>query len=287
MAPLPTTKKQESESTLQYNGRVTGEWNMRLGWTLLILFAVTNSTAQTNYSVWTMEGAWLMHQSPIYPYKDSLNYLVFDGEGKITEGSMFPAPVTGTYAVTKEGALTGTMQVGKSTLPLAGQLTSKREVAMGVWKMFKVTNMGTLGPYLSGTLSTEKCGEREVTLMVSGSGQMTGLRGDLYPPLTGRLLADSGVFIGHLTTQDTSEPWQEFSLWGYMKGDTLQGKVGLDAAPGACGSSKATLLRSSSVGIARKIRSRWKAGSLEPVRWFNLTGREVPSKVGPDFRLTR
>lgn len=275
------------DSALKYNGRVAGDLKMKAAWTFLILIIVTNATAQTNYSVWTLEGAWLMHQSPIHPYNDSLNYLVFDGEGKILEGNMFPAPVTGTYAVTKEGALTGSMQFGKTTSPLAGQLTSKREVAMGEWRMFKVTNMGALGPYLSGTLSTEKCGEREVTMMVSGSGQMNGLRGDLYPPLTGRLLADSGVFIGHLTTQDTSEAWQEFSLWGYVKGDSLQGKVGLDAAPGACGSSTVTLLRSNSVGIARKIHPRWKAGSLGPMRWFNLSGREVPGRFGPEFRLIR
>lgn len=250
---------------------------MRAGWMMLVLIGVTGVWAQGPYSVWTLEGAWLMHRSPINPYDDNLNYLVFDGEGKIKDGNMFPAPVTGTYAVTAEGVLSGSMQVGNASHPLSGQLTSKREVSMGEWRMFKVTDPGAAGLYLTGEFSTGKCGDKVVDLRVNGSGQITpGTSGDLYPPFAGRIYADSGVFIGHLTTGDTADAWKELSVWGYMKGNTLEGKLGLDVGEGACGEMTVRLTRSATAGLGRKVPAKQKPSALKTLRWFDLLlGREI------------
>ena len=65
---------------------------------LIFMFNVAMTTANAQYSNATLNGPWLLYQNPLSPYNDSLVYILFDGNGSITDFGAF-GTFSGSYSV--------------------------------------------------------------------------------------------------------------------------------------------------------------------------------------------
>ncbi len=197
-----------------------------------------------NYSNATLNGPWFFYQEPLSPYNDSLLYMVFDGNGNIIDMSGFGGPVGGNYNVTSDGSFSGNLVMGVDNYPLLGQLTSPDNgtgfAAGSNWIISRISNPGALSDQLIGTLFTQDCGQKEVIISVNSQGEVISATG-LIPPVSGRVYADLGVYIGHLRTgEDSNAKWNEFSIMGYFANDSLNGRIALD---GPCSNTGSQLIR--------------------------------------------
>lgn len=210
---------------------------------ILSLLMLQNARAQ--YSNATFNGPWLMHTVPLSPFGDSVNYLVFDGAGHVIDGNMFPAPVQGTYNVNSNGSFTLMLTLEGDTMNFGGLLISQNESQpMGGWKMTRVPNPGALTETLTGTLITNGYGQRSVSFTINHNGIITGSTG-LTNPVSGRVYAGLGMFIGHVKTGDASgNHWNEFSIFGYYSNDSLNGAVSVDGPRDSRREGTALLIRS-------------------------------------------
>jgi PKD repeat protein/photosystem II stability/assembly factor-like uncharacterized protein len=213
------------------------------------ILKTTNGGVDENalYSNATLNGPWFFHIEPLSPYNDSLAYFVFDGNGNIIDMSGFSGPMGGTYSVSSNGAFSGNLTIDIDTYPLSGQLTSQNTgtcSAAGMnWKISRIANTGALSDSLVGTLYTQNCGQKDVTIRLNSQGEVISAIG-LLPPVTGRIYADLGVYMGHLKTGDIiNNGWNEFSIMGYYADNSLEGKVALEAPPGSCGNTVSQLIR--------------------------------------------
>lgn len=216
---------------------------------LLTLFTliVLNTKVFSQYSNASLNGAWFMYLTPQNPTGDSLLYLVFDGNGNVTDFSGFCSNIGGNYNVTSGGVITGTLTCDAEAFPLIGQLTSSStgtcDVAGDVWSLIKVSNEGALAGKLDGVLYTQNCGDKSVELFINNSGIITS-SGGLTPltlPVVGRVYTELGMFIGHFKTGET-DGWNQISIMGYYSNNTLTGKVSIDQSN--CGNSDAGFTRS-------------------------------------------
>jgi len=217
---------------------------------LTVLIAMTITT-KAQYSNATLNGAWFMYQTPLNPYGDSLMYIVFDGNGNITDLSGFGDFTGSNYSVNASGAITANIiVVGEGTFPIVGQLSSSdlgtlTADGMNYYVLSRVSNQGALTNTITGLLSTQNCGQKTVTITLNNLGIATSTTG-LDAPVSGRAYADLGMFIGHFRT-GASDGWNQFSIMGYYSNPTLNGKVGLYAT--SCGNTLAQLTRQDASGI--------------------------------------
>ncbi len=210
---------------------------------LTLIFGITPSIAQ--YSDSTLNGQWLLHVVPITTVNaeadTNLFYIGFDGTGHITDWENFSG-ASGTDFVTSSGAISVLLRIGnvsgssKDTIQFSAQLTSQNYATMGPGAgLSRILNLGALTDSLVGVLNSPVAGQRNVTLHLNSQGQIISAAG-LTPPVSGRVYADSGIFMGHLTTGDTtiytldtaSSSWDEFTIIGSYANDSLNGIVDLD-----------------------------------------------------------
>ena len=213
---------------------------------LVFMFFVALTTANAQYSNATLSGPWLLYQNPLTPYNDSLVYIIFDGNGSITDFGGF-GTFSGSYTVNATGSFSGILNMDEGSFPLSGQLTSQNKATMGDRILSRVTNPGALSGTISGVLNSA-CGSATVTLTVDNQGKITGATG-LTAPVTGRIYTDLGVYIGHIKTGSEIAHWNEFSMMGYYADNKLNGKVGLNAGPNDCKSSVNQLIHTGATEI--------------------------------------
>ena len=218
----------------------------------IFIFIVAMTTTKAQYSNATLNGPWLMYQNPLTPYKDSLVYIIFDGNGLITDFGGF-GTFSGNYTVNASGAFSGILNMDEGSFPLSGQLTSQNKATMGDRILSRVTNPGALSGTITGVLNSA-CGSATVTLTVDNQGKITGATG-LTAPVTGRIYTDLGVYIGHIKTGSEIAHWNEFSMMGYYADNKLSGKVRLDAGPNDCISSITQLFHSGDTKIVEVTTS--------------------------------
>jgi len=236
---------------------------------LIILFAVSIKT-KAQYSNSTLNGAWFLYQTPLTPYSDSLLYVVFDGNGTITDCSGFGTFTGSNYSVTTSGAISGNLiMVGDGSYPLIGQLSSQNAGTLTVngvsCVLSRISNQSALTGSFSGTLSTANCGQKTVMITLNDQGIITSSTG-LGTPVSGRVYADLGVFIGHLKTGDSSNGWNEISIMGYYSNNTLNGKVSLDLRD--CVNTSAQLTKGTS---SSNTQSAYFDGSGDRIRVLDAT----------------
>jgi hypothetical protein len=208
---------------------------------IAFLFCANNLFAQ--YSNSTLNGAWFLHTVPLVAMEDSVNYLIFDGAGSIIDGSMH-GTVTGTYDVTSSGVLSGQLIADGEAFPIGGQFSSQNEVNMESGKLTRVSNPGALTDTLTGVLITNGYGQRSIILQLNSQGQIISSSG-LTDPVSGRVYANSGVFIGKIKTGEPSNAhWNEFIFYGYCYNDSLIGEVVVDATKDSLRKGPARLKRS-------------------------------------------
>jgi len=200
-----------------------------------------NNANFAQYSNATLNGAWFLDTIPTQIYNDvNTNYLVFDGNGNIIDGSMFCDATSGTYSVTASGAISGSFTCDGSPFPFSAQFVSQNYAPMGSgYAMSRVMNPGALTDSLVGTLVTANCGQRDVTLRLNSQGQIVSASG-LAPLVTGRVYADSGHFEGHIKTGESSN-WSTFTIIGAYTDDSLTGRTELNG--NNCGANSARLKR--------------------------------------------
>ncbi len=210
----------------------------------VIFFLVNSNVLLAQYSTATLNGPWFVYTEPLNPYNDNLNYFVFDGNGNITAMNGFPSPITGTYTVNADGSFNGILN-GGGTIPFSGQLTSANEgtgTALGAnWKFHRIVTPGALQDKITGTLTTQNYGARNVTINIDNQGNIISATG-LTPPVSGKVYADLGVFLGHLTSGDVNSAWTELSIMGYYSSNNLTGQMSMNFND--AGTTNATLTRS-------------------------------------------
>jgi hypothetical protein len=203
-----------------------------------------NDAVFAQYSNATLNGPWFLDTIPAQIYNDVYtNYLVFDGNGNIIDGSMFCNAISGSYSVTAGGAVSGSFTCDGSPFPFSAQLISQNYapcLPLGSgWAFSRVMNPGALTDSLVGTLFTTNCGQRNVTLRLNSQGQIVSGSG-LMSPVTGRVYADSGHFEGHIRTGEANG-WDAFTIIGAYSNDSLTGKTELNS--NGCGANTARLKR--------------------------------------------
>lgn len=206
------------------------------------------------YSNATLNGPWFFYRdvTPIDPFNDSLLYFIFDGNGNIIDLSGFGGPWFGSsYTVNSSGVLNGTITNGNESFSFGGLLNSTTE-GMGFadglnWRFHKIANPGALKDKIVGTLTTDDCGSRSVTLNINNNGIITSATG-LAEPVFGRVYTDLGVYVGHMTTGEGVH-WSELSIKGFYNNNILTGGLKLDADDITCVNGLSNLVRSDNLGI--------------------------------------
>jgi hypothetical protein len=206
--------------------------------TSIFCFTVfANNTLLAQYSNAALNGPWFMDTIPAQIYNpDNTNYLVFDGNGNIIDGSMFCSFSGIAYSVSAGGAILGTIC---GFYPFTAQLTSQNYATMGSgWTLSKIANPGALTDSLVGIISNPICGQGNITLRLNNQGLIISASG-LTPPVTGRVYADLGHFEGHIKTGANTE-WcscgslDEFTIVGAYSNDSLNGVLAIDGSQGGC-----------------------------------------------------
>lgn len=210
---------------------------------LAMIYGVTPSIAQ--YSNATLNGPWLLYNGPINTANaeadTGLTYIVFDGNGHITDWENF-GPIGGTDSVTASGTISVTLIIGNlggssaDTVRFSGQLTSPNYATLGQGSgLSRIINPGALTDSLVGVLNSPVAGQKYISIHLNSQGQIISSTG-LTPPVSGRVYADSGIFMGHIKTGDVtmytldtlSSSWDEFTIIGPYVNDSLNGVLILD-----------------------------------------------------------
>ncbi|MGA9408293.1 MAG: T9SS type A sorting domain-containing protein [Bacteroidota bacterium] len=210
---------------------------------LTLIIVITPSIAQ--YSDSTLNGQWLLHVVPITTVNaeadTNLFYIGFDANGHITDWENF-AGASGTDYVTPSGAISVLLRIGnvsgssKDTIQFSAQLTSQNYATLGPGAgLSRILNPGALTDSLVGVLNSPVAGQKNITFHLNSQGEIISATG-LTPPVSGRVYADSGIFMGHLETGDStiytldtlSSSWDEFTIIGSYVNDTLNGVLILD-----------------------------------------------------------
>ena len=251
-----------SSQTLPFSNKVysMGFWDANNGWAASEFGPIAKyDVFSGNYSNATFNGPWFVYSEPLDPYSDNLNYFVFDGNGNITAMNGFPSPVTGNYSVNSNGSFSGDLIIqGEAPYHFSGQLTSASEgtgsLAGITWKFHKIANPGALKDKIEGIITSGgTCGSRNITLNIDNNGQIISATG-ITAPVSGRVYADLGVFIGHMTSGEQSNGWHEFTISGYYNSsnNTLTGKLQMDMTSCNTGTSL-TMFRSNN----QQISTEW------------------------------
>jgi photosystem II stability/assembly factor-like uncharacterized protein len=207
-------------------------WDANHGWATQDKGPIAKYSASTNsYSNATINGPWFFYAdvTPIDPFNNNLNYFVFDGDGHIIDFNGFPGPWNGNYTIDACGAISATITNGIDGVSFDGQLTSTTEGTVTIMgqnmRFHKIANPGALKDKIVGTLTTTYCGERNVTLNIDSNGNITSANG-LSEPVSGRVYADLGVYIGHMTTgEGFNPPWNELTIRGFYSNNNLFGQL--------------------------------------------------------------
>jgi hypothetical protein len=243
---------------------------------LLVVGLLISISLKAQYSNATLSGPWFIYTEPLNPFEeDGLMYIVFDGNGNITDFCGF-GEMSGTYTVSSSGAIDATLMADDESIPFTGQLTSETSgsiLVMGemTFTLVKISNPGALSSSISGILTTTECGQRNVTLTINNQGIISEAIG-LTGPVTGRVYADLGVFAGHFKTGE-SNGWGEINITGYYTDNTLIGEVGLDWS--SCGTTSVQMTHQNTVGIDDNTNSEITLLYPNPSKdYFYLIGIE-------------
>lgn len=213
-------------------------------WVIGALLYANTSFAQ--FSNATLNGQWFLHSIPMsIGLEGTVFYMGFDGNGNITNCCTFGTIGGSTYSVSaSSGAISGTLITHSlsgniDTARFSGQVISQNNATLNVdgtiMSLSRMLKPGALADSLVGVLTSPVAGQLNVIIRLDNQGQIISATG-LVPPVSGRVHADSGVFVGHIKTGDhtvhsldtLSSSWGEFTLVGTFAHDSLNGEISLD-----------------------------------------------------------
>lgn len=199
---------------------------------VVALVALSNLFAQ--YTEATLNGPWFARNTVLDTFAvDNMGYVVFDGNGDVTDISTFNMGCSGfigNYTVTANDSFLLDLRTSScESLSYAGQFLSDHSATYmsGTRILWKVPHTGALRDSLAGVLNSPGCGQKSIVLCLDSEGTVTSSDG--IEGVTGRVYADSGLFMGHFKTGDTSMcqggsmGWNEFSIAGKYSNDSLKG----------------------------------------------------------------
>ena len=221
-----------------------------------------NNTLFAQYSNASLNGPWFYGNISDANLRDKVMYFIFDGNGLITEWGGFGPNSGSNYSVTSSGSITGTIYADGNPVVFSGQLNSSTTGTLTVESetepIIKVDNPGALTDSLIGVIDATPagCSQKNVTICINSQGQVISALG-LLAPVSGRVYANSGIFIGHIKTGDnspcgTNSSWDGFSISGTYTNDSLNGILDMD-----CGNV-------CNLGISQLIR-RGAATGIAPI----------------------
>lgn len=182
----------------------------------------------------TLNGPWFGHRTVLDTFAvDNMSYMVFDGNGIVTDMSDFQVGCSGfigNYSVQPNDSFSLSIyDASCNSLKYTGQLISDYTASFiaGSRIIWRVSNPGALTDSLIGVLNFPSCGQKNIVLSLDNQGMVTSCTG--IDGLSGSVYADSGLFMGHFKSTDTSKcsdptlDWYEFSIAGKYANDSLKG----------------------------------------------------------------
>lgn len=216
---------------------------MKFGFVFLIaqLISILPVAASGQYSNASLDGPWIIDPREVSA-GESAAYIVFDGQGTITDQGWYSIPdTTFTYSVQPGGSFSMTVWMDRYTL-WQGRMQSD-SVAVVYWPsgpdtlllpILRVPDASRCQGTWSGAF-VKHCGgvTHNVVLTIGNTGEITFASG-LVGPVSGRFYYRSGgLLVGHLRTGETAEGWSEIGVEGGSLviaggGAAMGGVFGLD-----------------------------------------------------------
>ena len=187
----------------------------------VILFSFSGFSQYSNAS---LNGPWLTHT-------DMDSYMLFDGNGNITEFGVFSGVTgsnVGTYNVASNGSITGNLSI--FGLSFTGQLLatdtgSLTVPGIGTLPLYKVHSPGALTDTLTGTFVNDSTATtKNVMFVLNSSGQIINSTGS-FPGVTGRIYTENGIFAGFIKTTDSDNCYNQIMISGNYSGNNLTGTM--------------------------------------------------------------
>ena len=190
----------------------------------VILFSFTGFSQYSNVS---LNGPWLT-------YTDNDAYMLFDGNGNITEFGVFGGVTgsnVGTYNVASNGSITGNLALFGITF--TGQLLAVdtgylNVLGMGIIPIYKVHHPGALTDTLTGTfVNDSNSTTKNVVFIMNADGQIINSSGS-FPGVSGRIYTENGIFAGFIKTTDSDNCYNQIMISGNYSGNLLSGTMSPD-----------------------------------------------------------
>ncbi|TFG94609.1 MAG: T9SS type A sorting domain-containing protein [Calditrichales bacterium] len=200
---------------------------------LVLFIFMIPFVSQAQYSNADLNGPWFLMFSDT-----SAQYMIFDGNGVVTEAGFFGLPrPAGDYTVQSDGSFSGSI-AADGTLPITGQINSDSTADLFVdfggqkvkFPMLRVKDVTLCQGTWSGEfISDGSQTPRQITLQIDSSGKVkdgSGLQG----PFDGGFYSQSGLLAGHVLTGE-SDGWYQIHLEsGSLADKTMSGRFSIDCS---------------------------------------------------------
>ena len=149
-------------------------------------------------------------------------YFIFDGNGRITEMGVYggvTGSVIGNYSVTSYGGITGTITIGSSNFPLAGQFITADSISITPG----LVTGGSLARMNTNTLQGNWTGS--ITNYNNSLALTVNSNGNISSPsnLSGSLFTKNGEMVGFINDTNGGSCWNMMQLNGTYSNQTISG----------------------------------------------------------------
>jgi len=154
-------------------------------------------------------------------------YFIFDGAGRITEMGVYggvTGSVIGNYSVTSYGGITGTITIGSTNVPLAGQFITADSISVNPG----LVTGGSLARMYANTLQGNWIGS--ITNYNTNLAFTVNSNGNISSPsnLRGSLFTKNGEMVGFINDSNGGSCWDMMQLNGTYSNQHISGTAQAD-----------------------------------------------------------
>lgn len=183
----------------------------------------------------TLIGQWLLTST-----QGKTTYIVFDGNGGITEAGLFNMLTPpGNYQVQANGSLTITLNfLHDPQTILSGALASSTTGAVTVTQgndagetgnIIKVSNLAACQGTWTGTLTESGSTTHAISFAIDGNGTGTSFTG-FARPVSGKMFCEAGAAAAFFKTGETNS-YDQIQISGVVSGNNITGTFDNDSPP--------------------------------------------------------